>query len=167
MKKFVVASLRDTYASINPFKLDNKSSDFLFIKGNDLPRYIKENNDKISNDDIISILDLNINNIYWNNRELLTITDLENLTEYMKEQLIELQSLDNDPSKVQTYSLNSSNNITYNVIYIRVKDFVNYLRDNKSVIVKFPKVEIYIEYQYEPYDFYNRVTNKIDNFVSR
>lgn len=169
MSQSVVALLRNTYALINKYELDpldpNLNS-YRFIKGNDLPRYIKENNYKISDNDIISIIDTNINSIYWDNRELLSITDLENLTDYMKTPIIEFSKLDTDPSNIQIYSIDNSN-IDYNMLFIKVKDFVKYINNNTSVPIKFPKINMNIELQYELYDFYNNTTNKIENFISR
>ena len=160
-----VSLLRNTYASINKFKLDSNNSN-LFFGGNDLPKYIKENNYKISDNDIISIVDPNINNIYWDNRELLSISDLENLIDYMKQPQIEFTKLNIDTSDIQVYSVNNDN-IDYNILYITVSNFIKAINSNKPVIIKLSKVNINIELQYEPYDFYNNTTKKVDNYISR
>jgi hypothetical protein len=164
-----VALLRNTYALINNINLNPIDPDlntYFFIKSNDLPRYIKENNSTISDDDIISVIDPNINNIYWNNRKLLNISNLENLTEYIKLQPIEFVQLDRSPSEIQVYYLDGYN-VNYNILYIKVKDFIKEINNNKSITIKFPKADIYIKYQYELYDFYNNTTNKVENFISR
>jgi len=169
MNKSIGSLLRNTYVLINKFKLDSidpNLNSYLFLRGNDLPRYIKENNYKVSNNDIISIIDTNMNSIYWNNRELLSITDLENLTDYMKQPPIEFNRLDIDLSNIQMYSVNN-NIIDYNISYITVKDFIKDINSNNPVIIKLPKINITIEFQYELYDFYNNITHKIDNFISR
>lgn len=169
MSKSVESILRNTYVLINKLKLDpidpNLSS-LVFFEGNNLPRYIKENNYKVSDDDIISIIDPNINSIYWDNRELLSITDLENLTDYMKQPPIEFNRLETDISNIKIYSVNN-NNIEYNIFYIMVKDFIKGINNSKPIIIKLPKANINVELQYELYDFHNNTTHKIDNFISR
>jgi len=169
MSKTFGVFLRDTYATINNFKLDfiDDLKSQSFIRGNDLPLYIKHNNYKILDNDIISILDTNISNIYWDNRELLSITDLENLTDYMRHPSLEFDKLEENFTNIETYNINK-NNVEYNVLYITVSDFVRLINTNsKFIILKLPKMDINIEIQYEPYDFYNHSTNKVDNFISR
>ena len=171
MSESVGSLLRNTYALINNFKLESKDpnlNSYLFIRGNDLPLYIKENNYKILDNDIISIVDPNISNIYWDNRELLSITDLENLTDYMKQSPVEFDLSDDNIPNIQTYNLiNNIDIIDYNTIYITVRDFINFINSNKSIIIKLPKIDINIEIKYEPYDFYNYSTNKINSFIPR
>jgi hypothetical protein len=164
MSKSVGSLLRNTYATINKFKLDSTDPDlnsYFFLKGNDLPKYIKEKGPKISDNDIISIIDTNVNNIYWDNRELLSITDLENLTDYMKQSPTDFDILEDD-----TYHL-TNNIIDYNVLFITVKDFIKAINSNKSIIIKLPKMNINIQYQYELFDFYDKSTNNINNIILR
>lgn len=171
MSNLVGSILRNTYVSIDKSNLNNNNlNSTLFIAGNDLPRYIKENRYKIFDNDIISIIDPNLNSLYWDNRELLSITDLENLTDYMKQASIEFIRLDTDSLNTQMYVLNdidNDNDIDYNILYITVKDFIKAINSNNSIVTKSPKADINIELQYELYDFYNNVTQKIDNFISR
>src|SRR5436189_2558200 len=160
MSMSVSSLLRNTYVSINKDKLESSNLN-LFINGNDLTRYINENNYKISDNDIISIVDTNLNNIYWDNRELLSITNLENLIDYMKQPQIEFNKLDTlDKSNIQMYSVNNDN-IDYNVLYITVGNFIKAINNNNPIITKLPKANINIEFQYAPYDFYNHITQKI------
>jgi len=159
MSKSIYSLLRNTYASIN--KLDPN----VYIKGNDLPRYIKENQYKISMEDEISIIDINLDIIYWNNRESLSISDLENLNEFMKKSSIEFIELDRNLDDIQTYSLDNNYN-QYNKVNITVKNFIADIKNNESILIKLPKIDYYIEYQYELYDFYNNKTRKIENFAS-
>jgi len=171
MSEPVGSLLRNTYALINHFKLksaDPNLKNYFFLRGNDLPTYIKENNYKTSDNDVISIIDTNISNVYWDNRELLSITDLENLTDYMKQSPVEFDKSDDNVSNISTYHL--SNNIAiidYDTVYITVKDFVNFINNDESIIIKLPKIDINIEIKYEPYDFYNYSTSNIDNFILR
>jgi hypothetical protein len=138
----------------------------LFLKGNDIPKYINENKSKILDNDIISIIDPNLNNIYWENRELLSITDLENLTDYMKQTQADFELSEDNVSNIELYNI-TSNIIDYNIVFITVKDFIKAINNNKSVIVKLPDVNINIEFQYELYDFYNKLTNNIENVIVR
>jgi hypothetical protein len=148
--------LRNTYANLNsPF----------FIKGNDIPRYIKENHHKMT--DIISIIDPNLNNIYWNNRDQLSITDLDNLNDYMKEPIIEFSIVNDEDDKLIPYYQLNNNNIEFNLLYISVGDFVKAINNNNPIKIKLPKLNIYVEYTYELYDLYNLLTHKIDNVISR
>lgn len=171
MSELIGSLLRNTYALINNFKLkstDPNLKSYLFVRGIDLPLYIKENNYKILDNDIISIIDTNISNVYWDNRELLSVSDLENLTDYMKQPPLEFDKSDDNISGIQTYYIiNDVNIIDYNTVYITVKDFVRFINNNEFIIIKLPKVDIDMEIQYEPYDFYNYSTNTIDNFISR
>lgn len=170
MNKLIGSPLRNTYASINKFKLELIGDDldlYPFIKGNDLPKFIKENNSKILDSDIISIIDTNMNNIYWNNRELLSITDLEKLMDNMKYYPIEFVRSDYNPKNFQIFLLQRNIIIDYNVLYITVGDFIKYINNNKYIVTKLPKMNKNIEIQYELYDFYNESTNRIDNFISR
>jgi hypothetical protein len=169
MSKSVGSLLRNTYATINKFKLDSTNpnlSSYLFLKGNDIPKYINENKSKILDNDIISIIDPNLNNIYWENRELLSITDLENLTDYMKQTQADFELSEDNVSNIELYNI-TSNIIDYNIVFITVKDFIKAINNNKSVIVKLPDVNINIEFQYELYDFYNKLTNNIENVIVR
>lgn len=170
MNKLIGSPLRNTYASINKFKLDFIGDDlnlFPFIKGNDLPKFIKENNSKILDSDIISIIDTNMNNIYWNNRELLSITDLEKLTDTISYYPIEFVRSEDELTNLQVFLLQNNIIIDYNVLYITVRDFIKFINSNKPIVIKLPKMSINIEIQYELYDFYNELTNHIDDFISR
>lgn len=169
MSKSVGSLLRNTYATISKIKLDSTIPDlnsYSFLKGNDLPRYIKENESKISDNDIISIIDTNVNNIYWDNRELLSITDLENLTDYMKQSPTDFNILEDNMSEIQLYYL-TSNIIDYNILFITVKDFIKAINTNKYINIKLPNINVNIEFQYELYDFYNNSSNNIDNVILR
>lgn len=169
MSKPMKFLLRNTYANVDRFKLESSNlNSTLFIRGNDIPRYIKENNHKMINNYVISIVDPNLNNVYWNNRDQLSITDLDNLNDYMKEPIIEfnlLSAVDTENS-IPYYQL-SSNNIDYNVLYIPVRDFVKAINSNEPIKIKLPKLNINVEYTYELYDLYNKLTHKIDNVISR
>ena len=171
MSETVGSLLRNTYALINNFKLESTDPNlkfYLFLRGIDLPLYIKENNYKILDNDIISIIDTNISNIYWDNRELLSVSDLENITDYMKQSPLEFDKSEDNISGIQTYHLvNDISIIDYNTVYITIKDFIKFVNSNKSIMTKLPKVNINIEFKYEAYDFYNYSTNTIDNFISR
>jgi len=170
MNKTVKFLLRNTYASVNRFKLESTGLNHpLFVRGIDLPRYIKENNHKMISNYVISIVDPNLNNIYWDNREQLSITDLDNLNDHMKEPIIEFNRVDDDDAmlqKIAYYQLNN-NNIDYNVLYVSVKDFVEAINHNEPIKIKLSKIDMNVEYSYELYDLYNRSTQKIDNVISR
>jgi len=158
--------LRDTYATLNKFKVNSEDPDldkYLFVKGNELPRFINENDAKISDKDLISIYHPNINNIYWENRKMLSITDLEFLTDYMKQSAPDFINI--SEYEMQTYHL-SNDVIGYNMLYITVKDFIKAI-DNKSMSIKLPDIDLKIELRYELYDFYNRDTQSLDILLKR
>ena len=150
MNRSIVLPLRNTYVIIKKFKLQSSDPNlysYSFIKGNDLPKYIRDNY-IFSDIDIISIIDTDINNIYWDNRESLNITDLENLNDIMKQSSIEFEISNNNSFTLK------NNNIDYNILYISVKEFMNSIENNTSIITKLPKANINIELLYELYDFW-------------
>lgn len=186
MSESIVLPLRHTYAQINQYELNkltgipideyndlsttldknfNISDTTFFLKGTEIPEYLNNNLDRYSENDIITIVDSNIMNLYWKYRELLSLTDLENLKISMDQPLPTFENV-NEESPTSIYYLND--NITqFNVLHITVKDFIKMINNNALLKIKLSKIDVMIILSYELYDFYNYATNTVEDYISR
>jgi hypothetical protein len=189
MSESVALLLRHTYAQINERRLYNLTSipladyeDLLtdlnnisdttfFIKGDDLPKYLNENINKYKDSDIITIVGSDIINIYWDHRELLSLTDLEKLNNMINQSLPIFDNVMN--SDITLPTLENSiyyllGDITpYNVLHITVQDFRDAINNNKPIEIKLNKIDIKIILNYELFDFYNNDLNLIEDSILR
>lgn len=157
MSQITKLLLRDTYAQITKNGVINNND--LFKKGNDIFHYLKYNKQKINNNDIIVFYHPNIINLYWLSRELLNPKELSDLKFYIREPSPTFEILEQGG-----YSFTGDIN-NYRAIYVKVKDFINFVNDNRPIISEMSMLSKNINLEYELYDFYNFDINQIDNHM--
>ncbi len=159
---------------IDPDKyLNNIFASDLFLSSNDIFGYLSKNITSSMCDDIITIVINNLQDLYWNNRSLLTQEE-EHLLEIDTNKIpptfkniFEYKHLTKYSNKIYTPIYQLYGDITpHTSLYIPVKDFIKSINIKEPIHVRLENIDIIIQLDYELYDFFNFETEFVYNCIN-
>jgi len=164
-------NLNTEIAAKESLSKDISKSD-LFISGGDVFSYLNKNLDHGICNQTINIIVQGLRDLYWNNRNMLYRNELTRLELAMKQPLprfkniFEYKSLQPFRDVINTKMFQLFGAITpFSVIHIPVRNFIEFINRNEPIQVTLTGTDITIQFNYQPYDFWDFDTQSMINYI--
>lgn len=144
-------------------------SNGLFLKSSDVFNFLR-NKKFINEDDVITIIEPSLRDVYWKNKFLLNMDDIELLETNIKQPLplykniLDYEYVSEYKPKYDIYH-QYGDMTKFNVLHITVRDFIKSINDNRSLVFELKDIKITITLEYEPYDFYDYKSESVKQFI--
>ena len=145
----------------------------LFLASSDIFSYLRKNVNSSMYNDIITIVHPSFRDIYWRNRELLDMEDLNLLDSIITRPLPQFKNvfdyeyLSEYSDKINMLIYHLYGDITpFIVLHIKVKDFIETINNNEELNIKLKDINVVINLEYKPYDFYDHKLESVQQYIS-
>jgi hypothetical protein len=154
-------------AAYNQLNLDSNNFEAnFFLRSSDIFTYISKHQDMC--DRVITIVIHGLRDVYWDNRKLLPPDEVVELELAMRQPLpvfrniFDYKSLAGLTDRIRTPLFQLFNTITpFSVINIPVRYFIESINMNAPIQVELMGTNIILQFDYEPYDFWDFSTQKL------
>ncbi len=193
-QKIFTIDLRDVYARIEPqpivkfkgFETRNKITEAQarealkvslfesvhFITGNKVISFAYRNMKADNCQDIVTLVVPSLREIYWNNKNLVPGEKHIDINTVIKESFPEFYDIYSYPSVSENTTSDDMaeyqvfGKITpYDVLHISLIDFINTINNQQPITITIPDTAITIILRYEAFDFWDRETQSVINYI--